>query len=157
MYNTLALNTLNIILPFLNSLNPNWCLIGTTGLILHGLENKSEDIDIVVDTEGARKLDQLMRNFKIHEVSDIAYDHISSELSEYEIGGTKIHVLSNLKLKVNEGYLRLSEIIRNKEIFDFNGYKVFIPSLPDQLNISRLMGREKDMLQAEKIQSFLQE
>lgn len=157
MYNTLVLNTLNIILPFLNSLNRNWCLIGSTSLILHGLENKSDDIDIVTDAEGAKKLEKLLENFKVPGSSEIQNDHIDSQLSEFIIDGTRISIFSELKLKVSESWVRILEIIRKKEIFDFNGYMVFIPSLTDQLKISSLLGREKEKAQAEKILSFLKE
>ncbi len=155
MYNTLALNALNIILPFLNSLNRNWCMIGTTSLVLHGLENKSEDIDIVTDREGAKKLETLLANFKVAESSDILNDHMDSRISQYLIGGIRISILSDLKLKMANGWVKMLEIIRSKEIFDFNGYNVFIPSLTDQLHISRLFGGEKDLVQADKISTYL--
>jgi len=157
MYNSLVLNSLNTLLPFLNSLNQNWCLVGSTSLILHGLENKSEEIDIVTDLEGSKKLEKLLEKFKIKPTRMIHNDHYDSAITEYYIDGTHISILGDLKLKVAEGWVRILEIIRNKEIFDFNGYKVFIPSLSDQVKILRLGGRKKDMVQAEKILSFLKE
>jgi len=157
MLNNLALNTLNIILPFLNSLNQNWCLIGTTSLILHGIERESDDISILVDGDDARKLDQFFGNFKIPSPGESHNENMNAEYFQYEIGGTKVHILSNLKVKMSEGWVKLSGQIKNLEIFDFNGYRVFIPSLNDQLNISRIFGKEKDILQAEKILSYLKE
>jgi len=156
MLNILALNTLNIILPFLNSINKKWCLIGTTSLILHGLERESDEIYILVDSEGARKLDQYMGNFKVP-VNNFLPDNLLTEINQYEIGGTQVRILSNLRVKISDTWVKLTETIKNLEIFNFNGYRVFIPSLSDQQKISRIFGQEKDIRQAEKILSFIKE
>ncbi len=170
--NTMALNTLNVLAPFLNSIKQNWCIIGSTGLVLHGLDTQTTVIDVVTDEEGASKLANLLSVYKQPagteegnpeeagalssiDAFEFAPETVLSSVSHYKIGGTTVRVLSNMKIKVNEGWVKLLEFIANKEIFDFNGYRLIIASLADQLKISKLSGREKDLEAAERISHHL--
>lgn len=153
--NSMALQTLNILGPFLGSIHQNWCIIGSTGLVLQGVETRAEQIEIITDTEGAKKLAGFLSVFKKTAPADETTPTMSSEVTIYQIDGMTVRVLSNLKVKVNNGWVRLLEIIHKKEVLDYNGYNIVIPSLPDQLKISRLFGQEKDIMEAEKISSYL--
>jgi len=155
IFNNMALQTLNVLGPFLSSMHQNWCIVGSTGLVLQGIEIRTEQIEIITDTAGAKKLRGFLSHFKKSDVEDDLSSTMSSEVELYQIDGITVKVLSNLKVKVNEGWVRLLELITKKEVFDFNGYDMVIPSLADQLKISRIFGREKDISEAKKITDFL--
>lgn len=155
VFNNMALQTLNVLGPFLSSMHQNWCIVGSTSLILQGIETKAEQIEIITDTAGAKKLAVFLSRFRKSTEPEELSEMISSEVELYQIDGMTVRVLSNLKVRVNEGWVRMLELITKKETLDFNGYDLVIASLPDQLRISRIFGREKDIKEAEKISSFL--
>ena len=153
--NTMALQTLTVLGPFLSNIHQNWCILGSTGLVLHGIETKAEGIDILTEAAGARKLSFLLAGFNKTSLPREESSVMSDEGTEYLIGGTSVKVLTNLKVKVNEGWVRILELIHKIEFCEYNGYWLALPSLADQLKIFRLSGREKDMKEAEKISQFL--
>ena len=155
VFNNMALQTLNVLGPFLSSMHQNWCIVGSTGLVLQGIETRTEQIEIITDAAGAKKLRGFLSRFKKSGVEDDLSSTMSSEVELYQIDGITVRVLSNLKVKVNESWVRLLELITKKEVFDFNGYDMVIPSLADQLKISRIFGREKDITEAKKICDYL--
>lgn len=155
VFNNMALQTLNVLGPFLSSLHQNWCIVGSTGLVLQGIETRTEQIEIITDAAGAKKLAGFLSRFKKTDTAEELSATMSSEVELYQIDGITVKVLSNLKVKVNEGWVRLLELISKKEEFDFNGYALLLPSLADQLKISRIFGRERDMKEAETISKFL--
>lgn len=154
-FNTMALQTLTMLGPFLSNIHQNWCILGSTGLVLHGIETRADEIDILTDAAGAKKLGLMLAAFKKTGHTDEVSSTMSTEITEYLIGGTSVKVLTDLKVRVNEGWVRILELIHKMEFCEYNGYWMALPSLADQLKISRLFGREKDIKEAEKISHFL--
>lgn len=154
-FNTMALQTLTVLGPFLSNIHQNWCILGSTGLVLHGIETRAEEIDILTDAAGARKLELLLSAFKKADLADDESSGMSSQGTEYLVGGIPVKVLTDLKVRVNEGWVRILGLIHKIEFCEYNGYWLALPSLADQLKIFKLSGREKDMKEAEKISHFL--
>jgi hypothetical protein len=145
---------LQVIATRLKGEDIRWVVITSCALALQGLDIQPEDIDILTDTTGHKKIDLILDEFKMTLPQKSSYESV---ISNFLIEGRPVEVISNFKVKSakdNHCYLadRLIEYSHNIELFD-----VEIPclTLSKSIELYTWMGREKDEAKIIKIEHFL--
>ncbi len=136
--------------PVLKTLDDNWFIIGSSGLILGGINLKNtSDIDILVSVRDAQKLKMAWKDQRITDFDSSDTELFQSDFSRYNFGVLDIEIIGGLKVYNSGQWIPL---IINEDITISSPYfEVKIPTLEEQKRILLLFGREKDL---EKVQLF---
>lgn len=130
--------------PTLASLEDEWCIIGTSALVLSGVEfDKTKDIDILTSAKDAQKIKQSWKSRIIKDFDTSNSELFRSELTRYNFKLMDIEIIGDLDV-FNSGQwipLKIQDYI-NISTPDF---EVKIPSIEEQKRILHLFGREKDL------------
>lgn len=150
------LDVLAIILDLLRNQKISWVLVGSTSLVLQGVNVSPKDIDILTDKKGALLINQLFKKFEVKPVKFSRSEMFESYFGEFNITNVKIEVMGNLKSKYGKKWVSQLNRIKSPIFVNFKGLKIPVSSLRDQFNAYEKLGRKKDYLRVRKIKEFLQ-
>jgi hypothetical protein len=148
--------TLAIALPTMaRVLHDPWWIIGSAAMRLGGIANvEPADVDLLCSAGDA---DRLMAVWQDH--LDTAYrprddDRFRSRFARFHHLPMPVEVMGDLQVHVEAGWLSVcvdaSQSVRCGE------HTVSIPSWQEQIRILRLFGRDKDMVKADLISSYIE-
>lgn len=160
--NKKIIEALKVIYRKLKDKKVKWVLVGSLSLALQGVDIEPKDIDILTDKEGAFKINKL---FKECEVKPVKFGRFKiggrelfkSYLGEFKIKGVKVEVMGNLKEKWGREWKSLHKRLISPKIIEFEGMKLPVSSLEEQLKSYSRLGRKKDSIRVQKIKEALKQ
>ncbi len=130
--------------PVLKTLEDDWFIIGTSGLVLAGVKlEKTSDIDILTSVRDAQKLKSAWEDKKIKDFDSSNTELFQSDYFRYDFNILDIEIMGGLK--VNKSGKWISLRIGNYLNISTPDFEVKIPTLEEQKRIFLLFGREKDL------------
>ena len=136
--------------PALKTLDDNWFIIGSSGLVLAGVEiKKTSDIDILTSVRDAQKLKLAWDNRRIKDFDSSDTELFCSDLSKYDFNILDIEISGGLKVYKSKQWTPLK--IKSHICISTPDFEVKIPTLEEQKRIFLLFGREKDLQKVKKI------
>jgi len=138
----------------LNSLQDNFYIIGSSGLILQDIEiGNTGDIDIVASDKDAESLKMLWKQYIRVNPKTKEDDLFISNFASYDFDLMDVEVMGELRIHINGTFekLTISEFLEIKLDTDFT---VKVPSLEEFKRILSLFGREKDLVKLKILSSL---
>ncbi|MDA3837167.1 MAG: hypothetical protein PF542_06110 [Nanoarchaeota archaeon] len=130
-----------------------WILTGSTSLVIQGVDIKiNDDIDILTDKQGSEKIDILLADFRIKKPDYSSTDKYKSYFGIYQIGNVKLEVMGEFQYKMNDGYWSHPNHLNVFFIKEFEGMKLAMLRLDQELQEYENMGRPNKV---DKIKEFL--
>lgn len=102
-------------------------LSGSTSLVLQGVDLEVHDIDIVTDEQGAKVLDNLLKDYCIKPLEYSGTDTYRSWYGKYQLDGCDVDVMGEFQYKLKNG--NWSQPNHLHQIFHLDYQGVFIPVL----------------------------
>jgi len=129
--------------PTLNHLEDDYFLIGSSALILSGVDLTSEtDIDILTSSKNAEIL-KVKWGTKLRENYQPADSSLfRSNFARFDFGSMDIEVMGGLLVKKGDSWNPV--IIKDYLLLEDNGLSIKIPTLEEQKRILEFFGRDKD-------------
>lgn len=82
----------------------HWILSGSTSLVVQEVDVPiNNDIDILTDREGSRKIDELLANYRVQSPAYSETEKYRSYFGIYDIDGTKIEVMGEFEYLLKDG------------------------------------------------------
>ena len=130
--------------PVLKTLEDDWFIIGTSGLVLADVKlEKTSDIDILTSVRDAQKLKSAWENRRIKDFDSSDTELFRSDFSRYNFNLLDIEIIGGLKVYKSEVWIPLK--IENHISISTPDFEVKIPTLEEQKRIFLLFGRDKDL------------
>ncbi|MFH1589505.1 MAG: hypothetical protein ABIB43_02980 [archaeon] len=156
MINKKYIEVLRILSEKLKSVK--WVLIGSTNLVLQGVDVEANDIDVLTDKEDAFKVGELLKEFEVKPVAFGEKYIFRSYYGLFEINGIEVEVMGELE-ELIDGEWTSSYVneFDNAISWKLNGFEISIASLEDELEDYKKLNRDKDQLKIKKIEEKLRE
>jgi len=140
----IMLDTLSYIAEKLNQANVVWGIGASMLLNFHGIVDKPNDIDIMVDIKYIDKADEILSRIGKKKSREKADRYSTKYFYEYVINGFDIDVMSGLQINHNAGVFEYNfDHDSISEIRNVNGTRIPLTSLEDWYVIYQLIpGRE---------------
>ena len=110
-----------------------WCIVGTTSLLLQGVDIKPGDIDILTDKEGAYRFNELFKEYEIRPVEWSQTDKYASHFGKFEIYGVKVEIMGDLKIRKNNTWISLTSRLKHPKYVIVKDMKLSVSELKEQL------------------------
>jgi hypothetical protein len=78
-----------------------WAVDGSAALALQGIDVEPADVDILTDTEGAYRIQELLAEYAVKPVAYGETNRYRSHFGRFSVGGTEIDVMGDLKVYRN--------------------------------------------------------
>lgn len=144
MFKKELLENLNKISKDLKTLRDDYFIIGSSGLVLAGVELiLIDDLDILTSTNDAELLKILWKDYLIENPVTEDDDKFKSYFCQYYFDGIKIEIMGDLLVNFDNIWQRL--LIDEFIEVELNDFSVKIPTLTEQERILRKFGRKKDL------------
>ena len=136
--------TLNEAYPSLKNVKDDYFIIGSSALILSGIEIKNtHDIDILLTDRDVFYLQTEWENRMIKDYITQEDDLFRSTFSRYRFEKMDVETIGNLEVNKNGIWKPLK--IEDYTIITLDTIQIKIPTLEEQMRIFNLFGREKDL------------
>ena len=133
-------NTLSYIAKNLNKENINWGVGASILLNQHGLIDKPNDIDIIVDLNDIEKADEILQRIGEKKAFDKTAVYSTEYFYEYIVNGIDVDVMAGLRINSDAGVFKYafdkSSVVETREI---NGETIPLTSLEDWYVIYQLI------------------
>ncbi|MBT3394557.1 MAG: GNAT family N-acetyltransferase [Waddliaceae bacterium] len=123
----------------------NWVLIGSASLTLHGIDIEPNDLDIKTDVDGAKKANELLKEFVISPVKYSESNMFGSYLGKFKIEGVDVEVMGDLEYNVAGEWVSFKHAHNLNTFVEIDDFKVPVPYLEDITEAYKVLGREKDV------------
>jgi hypothetical protein len=151
------IKVLKIIYEKLKKEKINWVLVGSINLALQGIKIRTKDIDILTDKKGAFKINKLFKEYEVEPVKLKWWKVKDKKILEYfgklKIKGINVEILANRKLGKEQKFLKRELLFR--KFIKFEGMKLPVAPLEEELKVYSQLGREKDLIRIKKIKEAL--
>ncbi len=147
--------TLDSLSPAAFAFRDPWWIIGSTAMRLSGVQGiEPHDLDLLTSARDAESLIQSLSHQvdRDHLPADRRFD---SRFASFPSLPMPVEVMGDLRMQV-DGVWRTIAIQFSRKL-RIGAHDVQIPTLPEQLRLLELFGRDKDRRKAALISSFLQE
>jgi len=148
--------TLKMIYEKLKGQEVKWVLTGSTNLALQGLKVKPKDIDILTDKEDSLKINELLKEYETEPVKLRKSNMFQSYLGKFKIKELNVEVMGNLRVKTR-GKWTPSRGLGHQTTINFEGMRLPVLSLKEELKSYEKLGREKDFIRIQKIKEALKD
>ena len=149
------LKALRIINKHLESTDISWTIMGSVSLALQGVDVSPNDIDILTDKHGAFKIGALLNEYEARPVTFGRTNLFESFYGVYNIAGTKVEVMGDLRVILDGTWVSLSDRLKSPRIVQVYSMSIPVSSLHDQQQFYERLGREKDRECILKIREIL--
>lgn len=155
MVNQHLMQTLKLLCKNLQDSDVRWILAGSLSLALQGVDVEPNDIDIITDSQGAFRINEILKKYEKKKVEYSEIGRISSYFGIFEMQGVKVEVMGDYRERQRTKWINLSKRLENPNIIEIDGTRVLVSRLEDQLASYRTMARPKDVEKARKISQKL--
>ena len=142
--NKIVLETLRFILSKIKDLELDWVLVGSTNLVVQGIDIIAKDIDIITTANDAKIFYRLFEEFGIQEVSYSSTDKYRSHFGKLMIEDVLVEIMAELEYKTAEKVWMKSTSLRDKIEVRFGEYLVPVIPLESEVQFYKLMNRPND-------------
>jgi predicted nucleotidyltransferase len=149
------MQTLKLLCKNLQDSDVRWILAGSLSLALQGVDVEPNDIDIITDSQGAFRINEILKKYEKKKVEYSEIGRISSYFGIFEMQGVKVEVMGDYRERQRTKWINLSKRLENPNIIEIDGTRVLVSRLEDQLASYRTMARPKDVEKARKISQKL--
>jgi hypothetical protein len=147
--------TLDALAPASSMFRDPWWIIGSCALHLSGMPGiVPHDLDLLTSTRDADALVQSLAD-QIDEDYHPADRRFDSRFASFPTLPMPVEVMGDLRTQVDSVWQAIT--IGSSLTLQLGGHDVKIPTLPEQLRLLELFGRDKDLAKAASISLFLQE
>jgi len=148
-------SVLSVIAPDLQKLKDDHFVIGSCALILSGIPMaKTADLDLFVSGEDAENLKSVWASRRRENYIPGDTHLFRSNFGRFDFGDLDVEIMGGLEVIKNDEWKSLQ--IENYAEILLGEQKIKIPTLEEQRRIFYFFGREKDMLNAQLIERYLQ-
>lgn len=144
MISTGILNALRTIIEHLNNEDIRWAVMASTSLALQGVDITPNDVDILTDEHGAFKIGSLLKDYEVKPVSFGRTNLFESFYGIFNIDGTKVEVMGDLKELLSGTWVSISGRLKSPILIRLDTLTIPVTSLHDELISYEKLGREKD-------------
>ncbi|MCL2002125.1 hypothetical protein FWG76_01835 [Candidatus Saccharibacteria bacterium] len=135
------LGVVKVIADRIGERNIRWILSGSTSLRLQGVDVDVNDIDIVTDEHGARGLDELLAAYRTKKSAYSSTENYRSIYGKYRINDVDVDIMANFQYKLKSGEWSDINVWSEVGVFDYNGMRLPVLSLEQELKEYESMGR----------------
>lgn len=133
-----------------------WVLVGSTNLVIQGINIEANDIDVLTDKEDAIKVGELLKEFEIKPVKFGEKYIFRSYNGLFAINGIEVEVMGELEELIDGEWISsYVDEFDNIVIFEFDNFEIPLASLEDELEDYKKMNRKKDQIKIKKIEEKL--
>ncbi len=132
-----------------------WVLVGSTSLILQGVDIKPGDIDILTNKEGALKSNKIFKEYLIEEVKWSETELFKSYFGKFKMNNIQVEIMGNLEERQGKIWKSLSYRLKNPQFIKINNKNIPISPLKDQYDYYKNSPRAKDRLRKDLIKKRL--
>lgn len=129
-------------------------LIGSAAACLAGADVEVADIDLLVTTDDAIRLESAWASHRIADYAPACADRFRSRFSRYAFAPLPVEVMGDLDVRVDDGWVRLA--IAPVRPVDGLGHALGVPSIAEQQRVLALFGRDKDRVRAAQLERLAQ-
>lgn len=140
---TKIIHTLSEISDDLAKLKENWFIIGSSALILSGIDIGVDDIDLLTSTDDASFLKEIWKEKIYKTYQPKQGDMFRSNFGRFKFSEMDAEVMGNLEVNKNGIWEKL--VVNQFNEISVGNLKVKIPTLKEQKRIFEYFGREKDL------------
>ena len=155
MKKTKIVDTLKIIYDRLKDENIKWVLVGSASLFLQGVDIIANDIDILTDNDGAKRISYLFSEFIVKPVKYSEGEYFRSYFGEMKINKIKVEIMGDLEEKRKGIWISYKSRLENPVIISIGNINVPVSDLKEQLIGYKESSREKDRNRVKKIEEKL--
>ncbi len=150
------INSFRFIISKLEQSDINWCLVGSLSLYLQSVKIKAKDIDILTDKEGAYQINRIFEEYEIQKVQFSKSDLFYSHYGKFSIKGVITEIMGDLSIFIDGKWTSdIRNRLNSKEILLYEGLKIPISPLQDQLKSYIRLKRSKDLKKIRMIKKTL--
>ncbi|MFA5075180.1 MAG: hypothetical protein WC436_03705 [Candidatus Babeliales bacterium] len=150
-------NALKLIAQKLSNQNINWVIITSCGLALKGINFQPNDIDILTDESGILSINKILKNYESQPISSAPSEIFNSLINKFLINNCEVEVFCDFKIKsrTDNKWNNTNSMLQQPDIIEIENLKIPVLPLFKSLELYKLMGREKDIIKAIKIEKFI--
>lgn len=145
-------NVIKIASPELIELKDDYFIIGTSALVLSGIEVETSDIDILASDRDADYLKDVWKDKLLKNIKTKDNELFQSNFSRYNYELLDIEIMGNLQVRKDDVWSPV--VIKNYNEVDIEGVKIKIPTINELKRILLLFGREKDISKIKLIEKM---
>jgi predicted nucleotidyltransferase len=158
MLKSAIIKALKVIDQKLRDKKIKWVLVGSTSLALQGVKIRPKDIDILTNKKGAFKINKLLKEYEVEPVKlkwwKLKNQKILEYFGKFKIEGINVEILANRILGKKQKFLKRELFFR--KFIKFNGMKLSVAPLEEEVKVYSQLGRKKDLLRIKKIKEILE-
>ena len=132
--------------------NIRWILSGSTSLVIQGVSVGINDIDILTDNDGARKIDALLVYYRITSPEYSETEKYRSYFGRYEIDGVGVEVMGEFQYRLPDRAWSAPNQTNKVITIEYKGMKLPLLTLEQELTEYESLG-DKDKVS--RIISFI--
>ena len=143
--------SLRIIYDKLKNIQADWCITGSLGFALHGLDVPVNDIDIQTDAEGAYKIEEALFEYVTKKTTFLESENIRSHLGELNIQGITVELMGGLQKRLADGVWEDPvDVTAHRKFIKYKGMSLPTLDLKYEESAYRALGRieKADMIKA---------
>lgn len=141
-----VIHTLSEISDDLAKLKENWFIIGSSALVLSGIDIGVDDIDLLTSTDDASFLKEIWKEKVYKTYQPKQGDRFRSNFGRFKFSEMDVEVMGDLEVNKNGVWEKL--VVNQFNEISVGNLKVKIPTLKEQKRIFEYFGREKDLRKA---------
>jgi hypothetical protein len=120
----------------------NWAIYSGMNLILHGINVKAKDVDILTDKDGIYKMADSLKTYLTRDVDIMDTEKFRAHSAKFTINGFEVEVLADLKNKIPKGDLWTeTKGLTAKTFLQFEDVKVPVISLKQEYKAHSALGK----------------
>jgi len=151
-----VLEALELISEKLKDKKIKWVISGSTSLLLQGIVEKANDIDIMTDKEGAFRLSKIFKDYELKPVKFSRTKIIKSYWGKLKIGDKEVDIMGEFSEKIGNKWVNISrQRLESPKIKKIGNIEVPVTTLESHLLSYRVLGRKKDIEKIKKIEEFM--
>jgi len=148
------IQTLEKIAPALQTITPDFYIIGTSATILSGLDvGNTSDIDILTTSENCAILKSVWSHYREDDPATKDNGLFISDFASFTFPWIDVEVMGDLRVMKDGSWQPL--IVQEYTPILINDLTLRIPTIREQLRILYFFGREKDLKRIEQINKLL--
>lgn len=123
-------------------LNIDYCIRGTTSLVLQGIDMNVDDIDILCDAKSVPAINECLKDYCVDEISYKESPKFKSHFGKFLINDVSVEIMGDWQIFINKSN-EWSKIYTTSERIKiiYNNLDLFVTPIKLELQVFAEMGR----------------
>lgn len=131
-----------------------WAITASTNLMLQGLDVTPNDIDVLTDSDGAYRLEELFSDHVVRPVQPPQAatkedEGMRSHYGALSINGVEIELMGAVEHRIDGEWIPIDNVSEHRVFIERDGHDIPVMPLDHELTGYRDLGREKRVAQIE--------